>query len=60
VDDLARIVSGKGTIRVVLVFENPHAHHDVCTRRLGNEPPGVVVEKGLELLNHGRAPIWVG
>jgi hypothetical protein len=58
-DDPTCFVSGKSTIGVVLVFEHPLARHDVGTGRPGNEAPGAVVNERLELLGHGRAPIWV-
>jgi hypothetical protein len=59
-DDLASLVTSQGAIGVEFVPENPLVGDHVGARRTGNEAPGVVVNKGLVLLSHGRTPLGIG
>ena len=55
----ARLVPGEGPIGMELMPEDPLARHDIGTGRLRDEAPGVIIDEGLELVDHGSMPVGV-
>jgi hypothetical protein len=56
----ASLVTGKSTVEVVLMREDPLARHNIGTRRSRNETACPVVDERLVLVSRGRTPVRVG
>jgi hypothetical protein len=55
----ASFIARKTTIGVEFLSKNPLTGDNVCTRRVRNELPGIILKKSRKLLAHGSSPIWV-